>query len=194
MNCGGAYLLLREIVRQVCNHDLVLGWNAIGRRTPLTTLTGLTGFTGLTGLTRLSLLLFLVVLAVLLSGGLVRGFGKRKDLASSRSLSTFLTAGLIKLAAELGILEIDRLTPRAARPPRPPRPRPRPRPRPDGLRRPPSPPETPSPPLAAPSPFSGAGSGLRASWTETLRSRISLPESSAIARSASLGVERSTKA
>jgi hypothetical protein len=103
MNCGGAYLLLREIVRQVCNHDLVLGWNAIGRRPTLTTLTGLTGFTGLT---RLSLLLFLVVLAVLLSGGLVRGFGQRKDLASSGSLSTFLTAGLIKLAVELGTLEI----------------------------------------------------------------------------------------
>lgn len=87
------------------------------------------------------------------------------------------------------------LTSRAPRPPRPARPRPRPRPRPPAPRRGrPSPPEPPSPPLAALSFFSPAVSGLRASWTETLRSRISLPESSEIARSASEGVERSTKA
>lgn len=75
-----------------------------------------------------------------------------------------------------------------ARPARPPRARaPRPRPRVDWRRRLPSP-----SPLA--SVFSALASGLRASWTETLRSRISLPESSAMARSASVGVERSTKA
>jgi hypothetical protein len=34
-----SYLLFREIVREVCNHDLVLGWNAIGRGTTLTSLT-----------------------------------------------------------------------------------------------------------------------------------------------------------
>jgi hypothetical protein len=85
----------------------------------------------------------------------------------------------------------SRLTPRpprAARPPRPPRPRPRPRVEP---RRRASPPLPVSPPLVAPSP---CGSGLRASWMETLRSRMMSPLSSVMARSASVGVDRSTKA
>ena len=72
---------------------------------------------------------------------------------------------------------------REARPPRP-----RPRPRVDERRR-----GLPSAP-SAPSAGAAAGSGLRASWTETLRSRMVLPLSSLIARSASDGVDTSTKA
>ena len=74
---------------------------------------------------------------------------------------------------------------RPPRPVRPPRPRPRPRPRVE-LRRFVS--------FSPPSAPSAAGSGLRASWTETLRSKMVLPFSSLIARSASDGVETSTKA
>lgn len=80
------------------------------------------------------------------------------------------------------------LTERPPRPARPPRPRPRPRPRVDERRR--VSPLAPSAPLPDPS----CASGLRASWMETLRSRMALPFSSWMARSASLEVERSTKA
>jgi hypothetical protein len=80
-------------------------------------------------------------------------------------------------------------TARPPRPVRPPRPRPRPRPRVDVRRRFSLP--VPSAPLPAPSAWA---SGVRASWIETLRSRTALPLSSAMARSASEGVERATKA
>ena len=52
-------------------------------------------------------------------------------------------------------------------------------------------PLAPSAPLPAPS---ACASGVRASWMETLRSRMALPFSSAMARSASEGVDRATKA
>jgi len=35
-------LLLGEIIRKVCNHDLVLGWDTVGRGATLTSLTGST--------------------------------------------------------------------------------------------------------------------------------------------------------
>lgn len=76
--------------------------------------------------------------------------------------------------------------PRAERPPRP---RPRPRPRVEERRR-----CWPSPPSTFSASPVAAGSGLRASWTETLRSRMLLPFKSLMARSASEGVETSTKA
>jgi hypothetical protein len=82
------------------------------------------------------------------------------------------------------------LTLRPPRVARPPRPRPRPRPRPEARRR-VSLPLVPSPPLPVPS---AAASGLRASWMETLRSMMLLPFSSVMARSASDGVDKSTKA
>jgi hypothetical protein len=75
----GTYLLLREIVRKVCNHDLVLGWDTVGRGTALAT--------GLTGR----------CLAILgLSGcGYVSGVSQGKGVARrSDSLCTFLTLGL----------------------------------------------------------------------------------------------------
>jgi hypothetical protein len=80
-------LLLREIVREVGNHDLVLGRNTISRRATLTSLTGLTRFTRFTRFTRSTVGLSL---NILLGGNLVGGIGQGKDLASSRNLSAFL--------------------------------------------------------------------------------------------------------
>jgi len=74
------YLLLREIIWQVGNHDLVLGWNAIGWRTTLTSLTGLARSLGL---------------GLLLSGGLVGGVGQRRDLSGGWDLSTIFATRLL---------------------------------------------------------------------------------------------------
>jgi hypothetical protein len=78
------YLILGEIIREVCNHDLVLGWNAVGWRTTLAT--------NLT--TRWASFGLLVGLLSLLARCLVCGLGQGKDLLVSRSLHTFLVTGL----------------------------------------------------------------------------------------------------
>jgi hypothetical protein len=84
--CRITHLLLGEIVRKVCDHDLVLGWNAVGWRTTL--LAGL--ITSRAGLR----LLLLFGLLSLLTGCLVSGVGQGKDLLVARSLRTFLATGL----------------------------------------------------------------------------------------------------
>ncbi len=78
----GTYHLLRKIVWEVSDHDLVLGWDAIGWRTTLTALTGNTRSLGL--------LRFLGLLGLSSWGS---GFGQRQDLRV-RNLSTFLTLRL----------------------------------------------------------------------------------------------------
>ena len=82
----GTYLILREIVREVGDHDLVLGWNTVGWRTTLATLTGVR----VAG-TDLGLLLGLLSLLV---GCLAGGLRQRKSVLVSGSLSTFLATGL----------------------------------------------------------------------------------------------------
>lgn len=185
---GFTNLLLGQVIGKVGNHDLGLGRNAVSRGATLPALTSSTG-------------LGLGMLALPVGGGLVSDVLQSLALRGSSALKVLSGSGaLLEVLLVLGkcqllfhILVDTRQLTSLPRPPRarPPRPRPaRPRPRVDWRRRVPSPPE---PSALAPSPFS-FDSGLRASWTETLRSRISLPESSAMARSASLGVERSTKA
>jgi hypothetical protein len=65
-------LLLREIIRKVCNHDLVLGWDTISRGTTLTSLTGSTVGS------RLGLLV--LGLGGSSSGGCVGGVSQGEDL------------------------------------------------------------------------------------------------------------------
>jgi hypothetical protein len=83
---GRTNLLLREIIRKVCNHDLVLGWNSVSRGTTLTSLTWSTVGSSLSVLGLLGLLG--------LGCGLV-GFGQGEDLRSSWEFCTLLTAGLL---------------------------------------------------------------------------------------------------
>ena len=77
---GELYLLLGEIIWKVCNHDLGLGWDTVGRRPALAT--SLTG----RGLA--------VLVLGLGSRRQVGGVGQGKRLASSSDLRTFLTLGL----------------------------------------------------------------------------------------------------
>lgn len=84
---GETYLLLREIIWKVGNHDLVLGWNAISRWATLTTITT-------TGSAVCSWLGLLAFLGLLVFGGLVGGLGQGEDI-SRWDLCTFLAAGLL---------------------------------------------------------------------------------------------------
>jgi hypothetical protein len=77
------YLFLRQIIRKVGNHDLVLGWDTIRRWATLTT--GFTGFASSLG--------GLGVL-VLSSARNVGGVGQGKNFTSGRKFRTFLTSGL----------------------------------------------------------------------------------------------------
>lgn len=117
---GNSYLLLREIIGKVGNHDLGLGWDTVGRGTALTA-----SFTS-------KALAFLS-----LSGSRqVGGVGQGKYLTSC-SLGTFLTLNLNVISLcnrKARAIGLVRLTARPGRRSRPPRPRPRPRPRPDALR------------------------------------------------------------
>jgi len=78
------HLFLRKIIGKVCNHDLVLGWDTIGRGSTLTSLTRST----------VGCRLGLLVLGIG-GGGLIGGFGQGEDLRCSWELCTLLTAGLL---------------------------------------------------------------------------------------------------
>lgn len=179
------YPVLAQVIWQIRNHNLSLGRNTILRRATVPSLARLTKFC----LTRRG-----VCLAILRGGSFIRSFRKRQDLSGKVGRSGVLGRGTVILAItrtllgyalavnmSYGTMLLTARPPRAVLPPRP-----RPRPRPEGLRASPS----------RTSPFSAgtASSGLRASCTETLRSRMVLSFSSLTARSASEEVARSTKA
>ena len=79
------HLLLREIIGEVGNHHLVLGWNTVGRGATLTSLTWST----------VGCRLGVLVLVLGLGRSLVGGFGQGEDLRGSWELCTLLTAGLL---------------------------------------------------------------------------------------------------
>lgn len=152
-----AYLVFLEVVRQVGNHDLGLGWHTVLRRATLLALTW-----------RVSLLGSRSSLSALLSCEFfVRRFDKWVNLAryicrNGVGGSSSFAFGLFgALSSSIGLLaltsarllysqKVGQLTARPPRPVRPPRPRPRPRPRVEARRR-CSVPLAPSAPLPEPS-------------------------------------------
>ncbi len=84
------YLLLREIIGEVGDHDLVLGWNTVSWWATLTTLTRSTVGLWLS-------LLVLCLLGFLRFGSLGGSLGQGKNVAG-RDLRTFLASRLLKIS------------------------------------------------------------------------------------------------
>jgi hypothetical protein len=89
----GTYLLLGKIIWEVCDHNLVLRWDTIGRWATLTAFTWRTST--------------LVILVGLLCAFLVGSVGQRKNLTggwgAGWELSAFLALRLMKLAGATAI-------------------------------------------------------------------------------------------